>query len=82
MDAARRLDFPLPKFQCLQTRTRSPADPTEETQEGGWPEPSTVFRGSGRPQSFMSNVESGTRRMDIVQLRELIAEFERSLDEN
>ena len=30
----------------------------------------------------MSNVESGTRRMDIVQLRELIAEFERSLDEN
>jgi transcriptional regulator with XRE-family HTH domain len=25
----------------------------------------------GRPQSFMSDVESGTRRLDIVQLREL-----------
>ncbi|QHG24579.1 hypothetical protein GDV60_17640 [Pseudomonas sp. DTU12.1] len=44
----------------------------------------------GRPQSFMSGVESGTRRLDIVQLRdlctllgaglqELIAEFEKSL---
>jgi transcriptional regulator with XRE-family HTH domain len=43
-----------------------------------------------RPQSFMSDVESGTRRLDIVQLRdlcevlgiglqELIAEFEKSL---
>lgn len=43
-----------------------------------------------RPQSFMSDVESGTRRLDIVQLRDLckvlgiglqdlIAEFERSL---
>lgn len=47
----------------------------------------------GRPQSFMSDVESGTRRLDIVQLRdlckvlgiglaELVAEFERSLEEN
>ncbi|WP_458370760.1 helix-turn-helix domain-containing protein [Pseudomonas fluorescens] len=25
----------------------------------------------GRPQSFMSDVESGTRRLDIVQLRDL-----------
>jgi transcriptional regulator with XRE-family HTH domain len=44
----------------------------------------------GRPQSFMSDVESGTRRLDIVQLRdlckvlgiglsELIVEFEKSL---
>lgn len=44
----------------------------------------------GRPQSFMSDVESGTRRLDIVQLRDLcevlgiglqdlIAEFEQSL---
>lgn len=44
----------------------------------------------GRPQSFMSDVESGTRRLDIVQLRdlckvlgiglgELVGEFERSL---
>ncbi|WP_095152346.1 helix-turn-helix domain-containing protein [Pseudomonas sp. Irchel s3b5] len=43
-----------------------------------------------RPQSFMSDVESGTRRLDIVQLRDLcevlgiglqdlIEEFERSL---
>ncbi|OPK11862.1 helix-turn-helix domain-containing protein [Pseudomonas sp. VI4.1] len=43
-----------------------------------------------RPQSFMSDVESGARRLDIVQLRDLckvlgiglpdlIAEFERSL---
>lgn len=43
-----------------------------------------------RPQSFMSDVESGTRRLDIVQLRDLckvlgiglqdlIAEFEESL---
>ncbi|QDV97103.1 helix-turn-helix transcriptional regulator [Pseudomonas sp. ATCC 43928] len=43
-----------------------------------------------RPQSFMSDVESGTRRLDIVQLRDLckvlgisltdlIKEFERSL---
>lgn len=43
-----------------------------------------------RPQSFMSDVESGTRRLDIVQLRDLckvlgiglpdlIAEFEKSL---
>lgn len=44
----------------------------------------------GRPQSFMSDVESGTRRLDIVQLRDLckvlgiglqdlIAELEKSL---
>ena len=43
-----------------------------------------------RPQSFMSDVESGTRRLDIVQLRDLcqvlgigladlIEEFEKSL---
>ena len=43
-----------------------------------------------RPQSFMSDVESGTRRLDIVQLRDLckvlgigltdlIVEFEKSL---
>lgn len=43
-----------------------------------------------RPQSFMSDVECGTRRLDIVQLRDLckilgiglqdlIAEFEKSL---
>lgn len=25
----------------------------------------------GRPQSFMSDVESGTRRLDVVQLRDL-----------
>ncbi|WP_455808038.1 helix-turn-helix domain-containing protein [Pseudomonas koreensis] len=47
----------------------------------------------GRPQSFMSDVESGTRRLDIVQLRDLckvlgvalqdlIAEFENSLPED
>jgi transcriptional regulator with XRE-family HTH domain len=46
----------------------------------------------GRPQSFMSDVESGTRRLDIVQLRDLcevlgiglqdlIQEFEQSLVE-
>lgn len=46
-----------------------------------------------RPQSFMSDVESGTRRLDIVQLRDLckvlgiglqdlIAEFEESLSED
>ncbi|EPF65941.1 helix-turn-helix domain-containing protein [Pseudomonas syringae] len=45
----------------------------------------------GRPQSFMSDVESGTRRLDIVQLRDLcaalgielqdlIAEFEQCLE--
>lgn len=44
----------------------------------------------GRPQSFMSDVESGTRRLDIVQLRDLckvlgiglqdlVIEFESSL---
>lgn len=44
----------------------------------------------GRPKSFMSDVEGGTRRLDIVQLRnlckvlgvalqDLIAEFEKSL---
>ncbi|MGF6199804.1 helix-turn-helix domain-containing protein [Pseudomonas laurylsulfatiphila] len=43
-----------------------------------------------RPQSFMSDVETGSRRLDIVQLRdlckvlgiglaELVDEFERSL---
>lgn len=43
-----------------------------------------------RPQSFMSDVENGTRRLDILQLRDLckvlgielkdlIAEFENSL---
>lgn len=43
-----------------------------------------------RPQSFMSDVESGTRRLDIVQLRDLcevlgiglqdlIVEFEKTL---
>lgn len=47
----------------------------------------------GRPQSFMSDVESGTRRLDIVQLRDLckvlgiglqdlILEFEESLSED
>ncbi len=47
----------------------------------------------GRPQSFMSDVESGIRRLDIVQLRDLckvlgvglqdlIAEFEMSLSKN
>ena len=46
-----------------------------------------------RPQSFMSDVESGTRRLDIVQLRdlcnvlgiglaELVLEFEESLSED
>lgn len=46
-----------------------------------------------RPQSFMSDVESGTRRLDIVQLRDLckvlgigltdlIVEFEKSLPED
>jgi transcriptional regulator with XRE-family HTH domain len=46
-----------------------------------------------RPQSFMSDVESGTRRLDVVQLRDLckvlgigltdlIAEFEKSLSED
>jgi transcriptional regulator with XRE-family HTH domain len=46
----------------------------------------------GRPQSFMSDVESGTRRLDIVQLRDLcevlgigltdlVVEFEMSLRE-
>ncbi|MBC3387329.1 helix-turn-helix transcriptional regulator [Pseudomonas sp. SWRI179] len=45
-----------------------------------------------RPQSFMSDVETGSRRLDIVQLRdlckvldigltELVAEFERTLEE-
>lgn len=45
-----------------------------------------------RPQSFMSDVESGTRRLDIVQLRdlcavlgitliELVLELEKALDE-
>jgi len=44
----------------------------------------------GRPQSFMSDVETGSRRLDVVQLRdlckvlgidlqELISEFETSL---
>lgn len=44
----------------------------------------------GRPQSFMSDVETGSRRLDIVQLRDLcnvlgvdfqilISEFETSL---
>lgn len=44
-----------------------------------------------RPQSFMSDVETGSRRLDIVQLRDLckvlgiglqdlIAEFERLLE--
>jgi transcriptional regulator with XRE-family HTH domain len=47
----------------------------------------------GRPQSFMSDVESGTRRLDIVQLRDLckvlgigltglIEEFEGELQED
>ncbi|MDC7813727.1 helix-turn-helix domain-containing protein [Pseudomonas sp. BLCC-B112] len=47
----------------------------------------------GRPQSFMSDVESGTRRLDIVQLRDLckvlgigltglIAEFEGALQKD
>jgi len=46
-----------------------------------------------RPQSFMSDVESGTRRLDVVQLRDLckvlgvglvdlIVEFEKSLSED
>jgi len=45
-----------------------------------------------RPQSFMSDVESGTRRLDFVQLRDLCgvlgvslldltAEFEKSVSE-
>ena len=46
-----------------------------------------------RPQSFMSDVETGSRRLDIVQLHDLckilglnlsdlISEFERVLNEN
>jgi transcriptional regulator with XRE-family HTH domain len=46
----------------------------------------------GRPQSFMSDVESGSRRLDIVQIRDLcrvigitlidlIGEFEKRLSE-
>jgi transcriptional regulator with XRE-family HTH domain len=49
-------------------------------------------RALGRPQSFMSDVETGSRRLDVVQLRDLcnvfgmglekfIAEFEASLVE-
>ncbi|MFJ4144761.1 helix-turn-helix domain-containing protein [Pseudomonas sp. NPDC089734] len=30
-------------------------------------------RALGRPQSFMSDVEKGVRRLDIVQLRDLCA---------
>lgn len=33
------------------------------------------------PQSFMSDVESGTRRLDIVQLRDLCAVLGTSLTE-
>ena len=47
----------------------------------------------GRPQSFMSDIETGSRRLDIVQLRdlckvlgvglaELVAEFEKSLSKD
>ncbi|QXI25278.1 helix-turn-helix domain-containing protein [Pseudomonas iranensis] len=46
----------------------------------------------GRPQSFMSDIETGSRRLDVVQLRdlcrvvgiglgELVEELERSLVE-
>ncbi len=34
-----------------------------------------------RPQSFMSDVEKGTRRLDIVQLRDLCAVLGVSLSE-
>jgi transcriptional regulator with XRE-family HTH domain len=33
----------------------------------------------GRPQSFMSDVERGTRRLDVVQLRDLCRVFKTDL---
>lgn len=38
-------------------------------------------RALNRPQSFMSDVENGTRRLDIVQLRDLCAVLGISLSE-
>ncbi|WP_350298128.1 helix-turn-helix domain-containing protein [Pseudomonas putida] len=35
----------------------------------------------GKPQSFMSDVEKGTRRLDIIQLRDLCAVLGTTLTE-
>lgn len=40
---------------------------------------STCAEHFNKPQSFMSDVESGTRRLDIVQLREICKLFGVSL---
>lgn len=65
-------------------RTRNPGNLSFQTPEITEPLVSLETRGSvyiefggegskalGRPQSFMSDVESGTRRLDLVQLRDL-----------
>lgn len=51
-----------------------------------------LSRKLGRPQSFVSDVERGTRRLDVLELRDIcghlaqpfvdfVAEYERRLDE-
>lgn len=35
----------------------------------------------GKPQSFMSDVEKGTRRLDVIQLRDLCQKFGVELSE-
>jgi len=35
----------------------------------------------GKPQSFMSDVEKGTRRLDVIQLRDLCQKFGVGLSE-
>ncbi len=50
----------------------------ESRREAGLTQ-SKCSRALGRPQSFMSDVERGVRRLDLVQMRELCKVFGTSL---
>lgn len=54
-----------PEYQILQDMLRQRRIAAGMTQ-------AQCSAALGRPQSFMSDVERGTRRLDLVQLRDLI----------
>lgn len=52
-----------PEYQVLLTLLKEMRDQSKVHQ-------TDLAAALGRPQSFISNVESGTRRLDLLQLRE------------